>query len=482
MGPIISIIVPLYNVEDYVIECLESIRDQSNIAKDQIEVLLIDDGSTDGTLPLVRDFISSHEGMTWRLEEITHRGVSAARNFGLGKAAGDWFAFIDGDDVIPSNYLSEALAFISDNEINTGLFCAPIEFFRAQQGMHPLNRNLSRTNFIVNVDDEPKRIRVHIPGCFVSAALWSRLSLSFDEEVSFSEDKLLVASILMSERSYGLMGRTSYQFRKRTNDSPSKSTIQGAPESPLWYLNTLLRVDSLIVEKALRDYGEIPKFVEYLLAYDLQWRLQLDNQSVISKSQENAYIALIAFLLQIVSDDVILGMASAPVEYRVFALRLKYGTTFEESTSIVKDSVFLGDNLLWRFTEDNSIFYVENVSFTDGCLTVEGFAGGLKLPGVRYALEFAGKYIPCLEAKKSDHLKRFLGLEVWDKNSYSAEVKIDGIEPIAPVIMIGNKTSVKARFVLTKHSRNQIESLSDDNPGVLGAVLRNTFGIPSPIS
>lgn len=99
MIPQFSIIIPLFNAEAYITQCLESIRNQTY---KEFEVWIIDDGSTDHSASVVQDFLSD-ERFHYYYQE--NRGVSAARNQGISKAKGAYIAFIDSDDFIDEDYL-----------------------------------------------------------------------------------------------------------------------------------------------------------------------------------------------------------------------------------------------------------------------------------------------------------------------------------------------------------------------------------------
>lgn len=91
----ISIIIPVYNREKYIEECIRSIQAQSY---KNYEIILIDDGSTDNTLSICRTLAQEEPAI--RIFESGHVGVSAARNIGLEAVRGDFVFFIDSDDVI----------------------------------------------------------------------------------------------------------------------------------------------------------------------------------------------------------------------------------------------------------------------------------------------------------------------------------------------------------------------------------------------
>lgn len=93
--PLFSLIVPVYNLEQLAIRCLESIRQQSF---SDWECVVIDDGSTDGTSQLLEDYAKAHP--QFRVFRQPNGGVSAARNAGQQKAEGRYLMFLDGDDTL----------------------------------------------------------------------------------------------------------------------------------------------------------------------------------------------------------------------------------------------------------------------------------------------------------------------------------------------------------------------------------------------
>lgn len=93
----LSIIVPIYNGEKYVGECLDSLLDQ-NIQRDTYEIIVIDDGSTDNTRKILQQYGSMYDNIQWLSQP--NSGASVARNNGLQRAQGEYVWFVDGDDCI----------------------------------------------------------------------------------------------------------------------------------------------------------------------------------------------------------------------------------------------------------------------------------------------------------------------------------------------------------------------------------------------
>lgn len=103
-NPLVSIIIPAYNIEKYIGQCIESILSQT---LKNIEIICVDDGSTDGTLEALKRYAQKDN----RVSVYTQKngGASYARNFALTKAKGEYFNFIDGDDYLGSDKALEIL-------------------------------------------------------------------------------------------------------------------------------------------------------------------------------------------------------------------------------------------------------------------------------------------------------------------------------------------------------------------------------------
>ncbi|CAI1145947.1 glycosyltransferase [Serratia entomophila] len=101
--PLLSVIVPFYNNEDFVIAGLSSLFDQID---DDIEVVIIDDGSTDASGHLVRQFLQRRPHPRVRFISQANGGIAHTRNVGLQQVTGRYVTFLDGDDLLSSDYLA----------------------------------------------------------------------------------------------------------------------------------------------------------------------------------------------------------------------------------------------------------------------------------------------------------------------------------------------------------------------------------------
>ena len=124
-----SVIIPVYNVENYLYRCINSILTQEYT---DLEILLIDNGSKDGSGTLCDDYAERFSNI--KSYHIPNNGVGSARNFGLAKAQGEFICFVDADDYLVGNLFSDM-----ENQLDSGLDLLVFSYYNS------LEKNLSET-------------------------------------------------------------------------------------------------------------------------------------------------------------------------------------------------------------------------------------------------------------------------------------------------------------------------------------------------
>ena len=187
--PLISVIIPMYNAEATISRCVDSIFSKlSTEEKNQLEVLLIDDGSTDNTFAICKEIATNNPQVSLYKKE--NGGVSSARNFGITKASSKWLCFIDCDDWLSSDGAKTLLEQASF--IQTDLLIYTIKFYYGKssisvQGISEFS--LSTTEYLNQL---PKVQGGEICLCSVcnklyKAAVIKENQLSF-YDISYGED------------------------------------------------------------------------------------------------------------------------------------------------------------------------------------------------------------------------------------------------------------------------------------------------------
>lgn len=117
---IISIIIPVYNVEPYVEKCIRSCISQ-DLATEDYEIIIVNDGSTDNSLSIIEKVAKGHDNI--HITSIQHSGLSVARNTGMSMAQGEYYMFVDSDDWIEHNCLKRLATKLSEEKPDCLAIC-----------------------------------------------------------------------------------------------------------------------------------------------------------------------------------------------------------------------------------------------------------------------------------------------------------------------------------------------------------------------
>ena len=124
MTPRLSIVIPFYNVEKHIAECLDSVYNQ-DIPEDEYEVICVNDASPDHSRDIVLEYRKKHSNLIL-IEHEVNKKLGAARNTGRRVARGKYLWNVDSDDMIAPNCMKEMLETCEENDLDLLLFCFDI--------------------------------------------------------------------------------------------------------------------------------------------------------------------------------------------------------------------------------------------------------------------------------------------------------------------------------------------------------------------
>lgn len=224
--PLISIIVPVYNIEEYLPRCVKTLRDQTY---PRIEILLVDDGSTDGTGALCDRL--AEEDLRVRVFHKENGGSSSARNLGIAAAKGEYLGFVDSDDYVEPDMYEKLYAAIKQYGVSV-----------AQTGRDELSPDGSRLPDIcipprepecIEAEDFLKELLMHRGDCSFCTKLIKKSVLEdrkFPEGV-LNEDFYLLVKLLgerihrivsLPDRGYHVFYRVGSNSRKADRENFSR--------------------------------------------------------------------------------------------------------------------------------------------------------------------------------------------------------------------------------------------------------------------
>ncbi|PSW28737.1 hypothetical protein C9J19_09650, partial [Photobacterium phosphoreum] len=206
----LSIIIPVYNVECFIRDCLDSIKDQ--IVND-VEVIIINDGSIDNSSNIIKneynDFLNK-KNVSYI--ESKNEGIAKTRNKGITLASGEYIAFLDSDDVVTGNYIKAILDAI---KLNCDLIHIKLNRF-----IKKLEINKSELFNIINVDfNKEKEKQFKECAWFVCGRIYKKdiLTNNFFPDDIYYEDFQSVSLVYLTPRTICEINNVIYYYRINTN-------------------------------------------------------------------------------------------------------------------------------------------------------------------------------------------------------------------------------------------------------------------------
>ena len=250
--PKLSIIIPAYNVETFLPKCLDSIFAQDGPA---VEVICVDDGSTDGTRSLLDEYATHHASL--RVVSQPNKGMSAARNLGLDVAEGEYVMFVDSDDWLCEGALVKLVAVLDGEDV----VCFNAKKYFERTGKYRANR-LPLVDGVYTGWEYFNRTRL-TPTTIHFVCIWQRayrrsflkeMGLRFEETVRRAEDDLFTTMVMVHAKTLKVLNECVYVYRIRPRSITTTVSVDR------WY-------DSIRVQEMLADFfiprKEIDKTVVY---------------------------------------------------------------------------------------------------------------------------------------------------------------------------------------------------------------------------
>lgn len=213
---LLSIIIPVYNVENYICECLNSILSQVEPHLNQIEIIIINDGSLDESWAIVNEIVNQYKGLFIKLLEQTNRGLSAARNIGIESSNGKYIWFIDSDDWIEYNAISEILPLVHSEKydiINIG-YGLCFEDGRCEKKYLSSSSGCKNGTEVLKESSFPMGAQFYI----INKSFLEVQSLRFEEGI-YHEDNLFTPLLLLKSKSFYFHNSLIYMYRQRLSGS-----------------------------------------------------------------------------------------------------------------------------------------------------------------------------------------------------------------------------------------------------------------------
>lgn len=375
-----SVIVPVYNAGDYLEETIESVINQTIGFKDNIELILVNDGSSDNSEDICIKYANEYpENVRYIKQE--NGGVSKARNNGLKNANGKYINFLDSDDKWDLDVFKKAYDMFENNE-DVNVISTRIRFFEASNKYHNLDYKFGEDKV---VDLNENYTYIHISSCagFIRAS--SIKNVKFDTKLKYAEDIKFITEILFnSNLKLGIISSSNYYYRRRFTDN---SAIQKKDNDLSWYFDTPKYCYEYLINLSKQKYGYVHKYIQYLIMHDYQWRLKDYNELSLNEKDYKEYVKISKNIIKNIDDEIILEQRNLHREYKLQTLSFKYGYNIISKLKLVNNQIYYNDNLIYNDILNSKVLIIENIDVIDNKIEI---GGKINFPITKYKLYLVG--------------------------------------------------------------------------------------------
>lgn len=390
-----SVVIPVYKVEDYVEETIQSVLQQTIGFEKHIQMILVNDGSPDNSGAVCEKYRDLYPENILYIEQ-ENRGVSAARNNGLQYATGKYINFLDSDDKWEPDAFEQILHF-AESCPKARVFCGRMRYFEATTAFHPLDYKFAESRYIdLNDPEETYALHLHITSSVLRTDFAK--ALQFVEGMTLGEDALYLNSQILRAGGYAAVREARLNYRRRLAGS---SAIQNKEQSQRFYSETVEKFYFPLIDLSTKLYGKVVPYIQSLLVYDIGWRMRYGQPEILTDAQWQTYLDQLHQALQPVEDACILRN---PVHRSIFrkeaVLRLKHGQedVLTDLTYNPKNKkLFLKGEKVVHIQKNTNNCEIYNVEHRGDQLLVEGRIRKWIVDArctTKFVLAFAGKEYP----------------------------------------------------------------------------------------
>ena len=318
---IFSVVVPVYNVENYLRETLDSVINQT-IGLDKIEIILVNDGSKDNSKDICMEYVQKYPNNIIYVEQ-ENSGVSEARNNGLNHARGKYVNFLDSDDCWEEDVFEKVLNMFEENA-DLDVIGVRQKLFEAQEGYTSLDYKFEKNpDGVYDIRKYPSYIQLSVTSGFfrIEAAKTAK----FDKRIKYSEDAKYIYDVFINRKKtkLGLISSSCHLYRKRFSQNSAINTKDTKKD---WYIQTVKLSYKYIYDRCKKEFPEIIKTIENYIIYDYQFRykMNLDEVENFSEEEKKDYIKDTTELISNIDDEFILSIKYVTVLARIHLLKIKY--------------------------------------------------------------------------------------------------------------------------------------------------------------
>lgn len=372
-----SVVMPVYCVEQYLEESVESVLSQTIGFQKNIQLILVNDGSPDSSGEICERYQKQYPENVVYIHQ-KNAGVSTARNTGLAKATGTYVNFLDSDDKWEKDAFQKVYRFFEKHRDETDVVSTRMVHFEASTSGHILNQKYKPGDRVedITLPENAALVQMHVTSAFFKRSALIEAKAQFDPTVRYGEDSLFINGMILRRGTLGLMKSVTHLYRKRVNQT---SAVQTQNTNPEYYGNSPRKHYFGLIEQSEKRYGKVLPYIQNVLAYDVGWRFYIPPPQEISadKAFFASYEQMLRDVLSVIDDRYLIANEIHPHFERKNAMyRMKHGVDIyaDAAFDAGRGAVSLGDIDLIHLDTNPQAFRIMALEVRKNTLYLEGLA------------------------------------------------------------------------------------------------------------
>ncbi len=312
----VSVIIPVYNSEEYVEESVKSIINQKyDFSK--IQVILINDGSKDKSKEICERIAKNYKNIILINQE--NAGVSEARNNGIKRAEGKYILFLDADDTLSKNAIKKLIRFFDKHYDEVDMVTYPMIVYANEKAKPKKHYRYAFYTKGTGVYDLTKNPYIGQSTINTIIKNLKENNVLFNKEMNYSEDEAFNTEVLMKKKKIGFCKQATYIYRKNVG------SVTKNKSNPYYTFESLTKYNEMLIEKFKDKDGKIPSYIQAIILNNLRWRIKKDEIFPYHYDEKEYEIAInrIKNVLQYIENSTIINMPAMPIYHKFFVFKMK---------------------------------------------------------------------------------------------------------------------------------------------------------------
>ena len=358
-----DVIVPAYNAEKYIDECLQSLINQTIGFIEHIKVIIVDDGSSDSTYQICMKYCKDYPDNIICIRK-DNGGISKARNTGLQYSRGKYVTFCDSDDYWSTGAFEKVAEFFETKGDKYDVIECRAKWFEKRNGFLQHDYRFNKGTRIVNIVKEPENIQLAVNSAFFRGD--AARSNHFEESITIGEDSRYVNEIILKSERFGLLKEAVY-FRRARKENTSITQNANLVAARSVYVDTLTMYYQYMYGLSRKKYGRVIPYVQYLIMDAIRYRASIEIPTILPDKIKKYYREALLELIRETDVEVLFGLINGSIGQRARVIKYKLEEYDEVSIAMHDGNVFLNGRSIGKH------------NLSDSCKIKSIFAKGKKI-------------------------------------------------------------------------------------------------------